>query len=608
MRAIYSVPCLGLAAVTCLIAQTNFFNGMNVTGQLTLSTSVNVLNLAQSAPSSSASFSSLEGREFQATARRLQPGAARRLSDATLALRLDQGLIHSPTSPIFDFNRFAVAAPMQSSTVSPATGIVAFNGLTHADQRNANAGNQFSVEPPNPSIAVGNGFVLEGVNNAVQVYNVAGTPLLPRVLASNELFVVPPAINRTTLAQGVFPTDMRVFYDATMNRFLVLQWAHLKDAFGNLVDQSREYIAVSQSGDPTANWNIYVMDTTNPPGEVGCPCIPDYPQIGADQFGLYISSDEYNTFSNGFVHASILAIAKTSLASGASTPTLYRFIIPSSNGFGFAIQPASTPPGGSYLLASGGVEYFLSTQAQFASGDSMAIWAMTNTGSLSNGNPSPSLIQITVPTLSYTFPDVARQRPGPLPYGSTLFPPGQLEFLDAGDTRILSLSYAGGRLYATLQTAALDETGRQVVGVAYIIFSPTFRSAVLAATVLRQGYVLVSNNNLLRPSIAINAQSRGAIAFTLVGPDYFPSAAFVLIDNTSTASSIQISSPGVSPEDGFSGYPNNGFPSQGLARWGDYSTAVAASDGSIWMITEFISNAARTQLANWATLVAQVQQ
>ena len=41
---------------------------------------------------------------------------------------------------------------------------------------------------------------------------------------------------------------------------------------------------------------------------------------------------------------------------------------------------------------------------------------------------------------------------------------------------------------------------------------------------------------------------------------------------------------------------------------GDYSTTVAANDGSIWMVTEFISNAPRTQLANWATLVAQVQQ
>jgi hypothetical protein len=609
MKAIYLISCVALAATPSLFAQLNFFTGMNVTGQLVLSNSVNVLQLAQSAPSSGAlavSVSTNEGLEFQVSARRLQPGAARIMSDPTWHMPFDRSRF--TTSPIFDSDRFAATPLMQSSPVISATGILSFSGLTHADQRNANNGNQFSVEPPNPSIAIGNGFVLQGVNNAIQVYTVTGTPLLPRVLSSNELFVLPPAINRTTNARGVFPTDMRVFFDQTMSRFLVVQWAQLRDVFGNLLDQSKEYIAVSQTSDPTANWNIYVMDTTNLPGETGCPCIPDYPQLGADQFGVYLSSNEFGTGSSQFVHASILAISKSSLVSSASMPTLYRFIVPSTNGFGFAIQPANTPPGGSYFLASGGVEYLLSSQAQSATGQSMGLWALTNTGSLSNGNPNLSLIQITVPTLTYTFPDVARQRPGPLPYGSTLFPPGLLEFLDAGDTRILSLSYAGGRLFATLQTATVDETGKQVVGVAYVIISPTFRSAVLSGTVVRQGYLLVSNNNLLRPSIAVNAQSRGAIAFTLVGPDYFPSAAFVLIDNASTGSSIQIASSGVAPEDGFSGYPNNGFPSQGLARWGDYSTAVAANDGSIWMVTEFISNAQRTQLANWATLIAQVQQ
>jgi hypothetical protein len=89
-------------------------------------------------------------------------------------------------------------------------------------------------------------------------------------------------------------------------------------------------------------------------------------------------------------------------------------------------------------------------------------------------------------------------------------------------------------------------------------------------------------------------------------PDYFPSAAFVLIDTVSTGSTIQVSAPGAFPED-FSGYLNAGFPEQGMARWGDYSTAVAASDGSIWTVAEYIANLPRTQLANWDTFIAQVQ-
>jgi hypothetical protein len=494
---------------------------------------------------------------------------------------------------------------MQTTPVGAASHVVGFNGLTHSDQRNANNGNQFSVEPPSPSIAVGNGFVLQGVNNAIMVYSSSGAQLLPKVLSSNEFFVLPPAIDRTSGTRGVFPTDMRVFYDASINRFLVTQWAQMRDTSGNLLDQSKQYIAVSQTGDPTANWSVYVMDTTNLPGESGCPCIPDYPQLGADQNGVYISSNEYSTSFGEFVHASILAISKTSLAANAPIPTLYRFILPATDSFEFAIQPATTPPGAGYFLASGGLEYFVSSSQ--SDNSHIAVWAMTNTASLGTANPSLTLIKITLSLETYTFPDVAVQRAGPLPYGSTLSPPGLLEVLDGSDPRVLSLTYSAACLYGTLQAAVVDESGRQQVGVAYFILSPTFRSGVLAATVVRQGYVLASNNNLLRPSIAVNAQGRGAIVFTLVGPDYFPSAAFVLIDTVSTGSTIQVSAPGAFPEDGFSGYPNAGFPEQGMARWGDYSTAVAASDGSIWTVAEYIANLPRTQLANWDTFIAQVQ-
>src|SRR5258708_5502347 len=42
--------------------------------------------------------------------------------------------------------------PIQSLPISRSGGF-GFDGLSHYDQRQANSGNQFSVEPPNPSIA-----------------------------------------------------------------------------------------------------------------------------------------------------------------------------------------------------------------------------------------------------------------------------------------------------------------------------------------------------------------------------------------------------------------------------------------------------------------------
>lgn len=569
---------LGLSAGLSLFAQT--YTGNNVTGQLVLTRTVNLLQKAQS----------LQAFSLAVPAPETKPPMPR--------------IYPLPSLPApLSLSATAAALNIPSLAISPAFSGTGFAGLTHADQRLANNGNQYSHEPANPAVAVANGFVLEGVNNAVMVYNTSGAKLLPKVVSTNELFGLSPAINRMTQVTGQDPTDMRVLYDQGIDRWFVVQESQDKDTANNFVASSHLYMAVSQTSDPTGTYNIYFQNTTNP-GHLRCPCVADYPQLGADQYGIYISTDEYNAIGGpNFVDASLLAISKASLAVGATTPTAYQFIVPSSSGYEFAITPAVTPPGASYYLGNNGLQYFVSSAASFANARQLAIWAMTNTSSLATANPQPALTQIKVPTLNYVTPGPASQRKGHLTYGSTLFPPGQLAYIDGGDLRVQSVVYAGGRLYVTLNTQLNDENGASVTGAAYFIFSPTFRAGVLAANSLRQGYLLVKNNNLLRASIAVNAQGKGAVAFTLVGPDYFPSSAFVPIDMLTTGSTVQIAAAGFEPEDGFTGYPDNGFPGVGIARWGDSSTAVAAADGSIWMATMFIPNAARTEFANWGTFL-----
>src|SRR5260370_13499786 len=221
---------------------------------------------------------------------------------------------------------------MISVQVRPSSSFI-FDGLTHFDQRQANSGNQLSVEPPNASIAVANNIILEGVNNAVRVYTTSGTTLLP-TLSSNELFGLPPAINRNTGAFGVFPTDMRVYFDQDVNRWFVLQRSQDNDLNGNPVNSSHIYLAVTQTADPVGIYNIYVMDTTHA-GNPGCPCVADYPQIGSDQYGIYISANEYNTSTQGFVDATILAISKSDIVSGPIPPPPYRFGVRLSTGYEF---------------------------------------------------------------------------------------------------------------------------------------------------------------------------------------------------------------------------------------------------------------------------------
>ena len=118
----------------------------------------------------------------------------------------------------------------------------------------------------------------------------------------------------------------------------------------------------------------------------------------------------------------IYAISKSSLAAGAATPIAYKFPLPFLSGYEFAVQSATTPPGASYFIASGGIEYFASTVGSFSSGNSVSIWAMTNTSSLATGSPAPQLMRISVPTLTYVWPDFATQPEGSRPNGQSLTP------------------------------------------------------------------------------------------------------------------------------------------------------------------------------------------
>jgi hypothetical protein len=93
--------------------------------------------------------------------------------------------------------------------------------------------------------------------------------------------------------------------------------------------------------------------------------------------------------------------------------------------------------------------------------------------------------------------------------------------------------------------------------------------------------------------------AEGGIVFTLVGPNDYPSAAFVPVNNTSVGG-VQIARAGNEPDDGFSGYPELG--GNGIARWGDYSAGAIDTDGVIWMATEYAPDIARTVLTGALTL------
>ena len=159
---------------------------------------------------------------------------------------------------------------------------------------------------------------------------------------------------------------------------------------------------MSGTANPLGRWNFYSIPVTND-GSSGtarhanCPCIGDYPHIGADANGIYLTTNEYPFFSSGFNGAQLYALPKAALASGAARVPVVEFqnLTLTRGHPGFTVWPANSPAG-QYDNRRGGTEYFLSsTAADEANGTgfskTIGVWSLTNTVSLNSGKPAPVL-------------------------------------------------------------------------------------------------------------------------------------------------------------------------------------------------------------------------
>jgi hypothetical protein len=498
-----------------------------------------------------------------------------------------------------------------------------FNGLSHFDQRNAGTGiyanTQFSLEPPDQGLCVGHGFVLESVNLALAVYTESGTQLTAPT-ALNQFYKRSPAINRVTGVTGDFLSDPKCYWDPVGQRFI--QTILEVDAPGVFngtapVNGTHVLIAVSQTSNPTGNWNLYSVDTTDngsngTPAHAGCPCLPDQPLLGANRDGVFINTNEFqNNTSFFFNGGQLYALGRAALESGASSVVFDHLdvgTVPTGDAnlprWG-SIQPSESvnPRSGTELLMTGGPEDIFQNNAPLD--NRIAAWSLTGTRSLSSSHPSLQLSHQVLTSETYGLPinTGATQKPGPTPLGTSLGEP--LEKINANDSRMNQVIDLNGVLFGGVNTTVTSASGPSRVGIAYFVVGAVGTPVGVLAHILHQGYVAVNGENVLFPSIAVNRSGFGAMAFTLSGPDYYPSAAYVRFDFGRPVGPIHVSGPGALPEDGFTGYAAEGSPTPGVARWGDYSAAVFG-DGAIWMGNEFIPNTPRTPLANWGTFLSRL--
>jgi hypothetical protein len=562
------------------------------------------------------------------------------------------------------FPKHPLDAPVVASSAVAASNPdvqASIQGLNHRDQRLANGGNQFSLEPPDQALCVGNGFTVESVNSVLRVYNANAVPVTA-VQDLNTFFRYPAAIDRATGAVGPNVIDPVCHYDPDFNRFVVAITTLFVDDQGNFNGKNTIDVAVSNTGDPTGAWTVYSVPAQNDgtdgtpnhhctlDGTAPGPCFQDYPHIGGDANGIYVTTNEYDLFGPNFNAAQVFAFSKRQLSEHpASLDVTLVQNLQLSGTPGFTVWPA-TSPASQYATDANGTEFMLSSVAGDGSetgnptgtAKRIGLWALTNTASLDASTPDLRVTSRLVTSQTYVFPPTMQQKSGDIPLGEcindtttvvggltgcwNLFfvdEPAHDEVLsspDANDTRMQQTWYTNGVLWGALDTA-VRVNGQLRAGIAWFSLQPSINGAgKVGGSIKKQGYLALADSDLTYPAITMLPSGQGAMAFTVTGSNHYPSAGYVPISSTGAVGQIHIVGKGLGPDDGFTSYKAFvGDPPR--TRWGDYGAAV--TDGSsIWMASEYIAQTCtlsqyltapigscggtRTSLGNWSTRLTKI--
>jgi len=520
---------------------------------------------------------------------------------------------HSLRAAETGFGAVSVPDPPTTPVEAAGPGFSGLPGLRAADSVFANA-NEVDAEPPDHALCVGAGRVVQAVNLAITVYS-DGDPrnqFVPAIPLS-AFFAEAPEVSGSGAGRrfGTLLSDPVCLFDQDVQRFfLVVTGFGLDSQTGAPNGHSHLYLAVSATADPLGDWATFTADTGGDPADAVCPCLDDFPHIGADASGLFVSANRFALSGDAFAGAKVHAVSKRALAGAAAAtapvPPLVVTISPGPAGGqpAFTLQPAITPPGAPFAPDR---EYLLSApNPTTASDNRIVLWALSNTSSLDSPRPSLRLSKAIIPSLVHVEPPPIVQKPGPTPLGAQVGePPG---LLDSGlDEFSEAPVLAAGRLWAAMGTEVQASPGKAPrAGVLWLSVEPSFRSGQVRGRILSQGYLAVDGDSLLYPSVAVNARGRGAMVMTVAGPGRYPSAAYVAMGPSGPVGSVRIAAEGVAPEDGYSCYAAFVFP-VGPCRWGDYSAARVDEHGDVWMGVEYIPPLARAVGENWGTFVGQLQ-
>ncbi len=556
--------------------------------------------------------------------------------DETLPIEADDGIgpkrgywltggMLAPSSPA------ALAIPRvaatQVSTRSDATG---GNGISGTEMRYASPDGErwnYSIEPPDMGLCVGNGYVVQAVNGAVQISDTQGHALTG-VTPANYFIGWP-----SEYPDGPGVGDPRCQYDAATHRFFMTWYINggMSVLFGTL-------LAVSNSSNPLGSWTVYEVPDggggLDTPFQMldGCQvaCFPDYPQLGMDANAVWLTTNEFDFGQDPPPYAGVVVwgISKHDLVHGDASVGAWVWGLGYSGDtyvsepIAFTVQPANNPAG-AYDRSSDGTQYLLSTRDMSGTIDNqLDVWAVTNTSAIASGHGTPRLRHLQLTSQTYACDCLAgapaggaTQKAGDYPLGQGGYPAGGIEpgqalaRLSTNDDRMHQVTYADGMLWGAASTVMrVTGSSSPTTGIAWWTIDVGTRNGSLSAHINGQGYIGARNTYLWFPAVTVSG-GRGYVAMTLSGPGYYPSVAYATFGPRTGASTVRIAGSGVAPADGFSAYDPN--TRDGTERWGDYSAAATDERGRVWFSAEYVSKDSRVPdralLLNWGTYIGSIR-
>lgn len=483
--------------------------------------------------------------------------------------------------------------PDASIRAADAGALVAhnFNGLSQKDSQNFFGPNS-PITPPDQGLCVGHDATLPGdpqavfepINLAIRETTPGGTLLRPDVDG--------PTFYQDQFSEG----DVRCLFDPQTQTFFFTEIG-FPVATGPASDDNNTTadVLVMNSHGVAA----YQFDTSLG-GPTAGDCFGDQPKVGFDNNALVISTDEFcGPTESNFEGAIAVVISKPQLVNEAATVndavlgpvSLARDPV-------VGMDPAiNTGSGTEYLVNS---VPFLANGHNDKVGNTLGLWTLQNTQSVTTGVGTPTLTSKVLPSEPYGFPVSATSTGNGSTFSNPPFTITSETALNPDDSRIsgpvnVTDGSGGIRLWTALD-ASLTPAGDSAVrdGAAWFEIDPARQQVV------NQGYVAARGAYLLYPALGVGATGPAAMVFTVTSGTINPSAAFTTLGSNT----ITTVAAGNAPHQSFSD-----SPPFNEARWGDYSFAVTDPDnGGVWLATEYIPPPASQAVDdNWGTEVFEVQ-